>query len=66
VVDRRFNRRRYDAAQTIERFSDRLHQQVDLNTLTVELLAVVEETMAPTQASVWLRTLPDTPSRVEG
>jgi hypothetical protein len=66
VVDRRFNRRRYDAAQTIERFSDRLHQQVDLNTLTVELLAVVEETMAPTQASVWLRTLPDSPSRVEG
>jgi hypothetical protein len=55
LVDRRFNRRRYDAAQTIERFSDRMHQQVDLDTLTAELLAVVEETMQPTQASMWLR-----------
>jgi hypothetical protein len=55
VVDRRFNRRRYDAAQTIERFSELLHHQVDLEHLTVELLAVVEETMHPTQASMWLR-----------
>jgi hypothetical protein len=62
VVDRRFNRRRYDAAQMIERFSERLHQQVDLEPLTVELLAVVEETMQPTQASMWLRPAPDSPS----
>jgi hypothetical protein len=62
VVDRRFNRRRYDAAQTIERFSDRLHQQLDLDTLTAELLAVVEETMQPTQASMWLRPASDSPS----
>jgi hypothetical protein len=55
VVDRRFNRRRYDAAQTIERFSARLRQQVDLDTLTSELLGVVEQTMQPTQASLWLR-----------
>jgi hypothetical protein len=55
VVDRRFNRRRYDAVQTIERFSDRLHQQVDLEHLTAELLAVAEETMQPTLASMWLR-----------
>jgi hypothetical protein len=62
LVDRRFNRRRYDAAQTIERFSDRMHQQVDLDTLTAELLAVVEETIQPTQASMWLRPASGSPS----
>jgi len=55
VVDRRFDRRRYDAARTIQAFSDRLRQQVDLDTLTGELLAVVDQTVQPTQASLWLR-----------
>jgi MFS family permease len=55
AVDRRFNRRRYDTARTIQAFSARLRDQIDLDTLTVELLAVVDETMQPTQASVWLR-----------
>jgi hypothetical protein len=54
-VDRRFNRRRFDAARTIEGFSGRLRQQVDLDTLTAEVLAVCEQTMQPTQASLWLR-----------
>jgi hypothetical protein len=47
VVDRRFNRRRHDAAQIIAAFGARLRDQVDLDTLTGELLAVVEETMQP-------------------
>jgi hypothetical protein len=55
LVDRRFDRRRYDAARTIQRFSVRLRQQVDLDALTGELLTVVEQTVQPTSMSLWLR-----------
>ena len=58
AVDRRFNRRKYNAAKTIEAFSTRLRDEIDLDTLTSELLAVVDQTMEPTQASLWLRSSP--------
>jgi hypothetical protein len=61
AVDRRFNRRRHDTAQTIAAFSDRLHQQIDLDSLSAELLAVVDQTMQPTQASLWLRSPQEPP-----
>jgi hypothetical protein len=58
VVDRRFNRRRYNAAKTIQAFSSRLRDQIDLDTLSTELLAVVGQTMEPTRVSLWLRPPP--------
>ena len=65
VVDRRFNRRRYNAAKTIQAFSGRLRDQIDLDTLSSEVLAVVDQTMEPTHVSLWLRPSPhgssDTP-----
>jgi hypothetical protein len=58
VVDRRFNRARYDAATTIAAFSVRLRDQVDLDILSAEFLAVVDQTVEPTKASLWLRPSP--------
>jgi hypothetical protein len=55
VVDRRFNRRRYDATRTVEHFATRLRDQVDLDALHTELLGVVDQTMQPTRTWLWLR-----------
>ena len=55
IIDKRFYRRQYDAAKIIATFNGTLHNEMDLNTLSEQLVTVVEETMQPTHVSLWLR-----------
>jgi hypothetical protein len=55
AVDRHFNRRRYDAVRTVEAFSARLRDEIDLDPLSAELVRVMDHALQPTQASLWLR-----------
>jgi hypothetical protein len=55
TIDRRFYRRRYDAAKTVAAFTSTLRQEVDLDQLREQLLAVVQETMQPASLSLWIR-----------
>jgi hypothetical protein len=65
VIDRRFYRRKYDAAKIVEAFSATLRNEVDLNQLREHLITVVQDTMQPSHISLWLRKPASKPPRLD-
>jgi hypothetical protein len=63
IVDRRFNRARYDAEQTVAAFAARLKEALDLDSIRGDLTAVVQTTLEPAHVSVWIRALEGTSDR---